>query len=217
MVINKALCILRSSILDRDVDRRNDKLIIIPNSGRLFDIETSLIDRDECEDNKKYLQITPYVTLIDNVNRSVYCYKRSEKDLEKRLQNRHSIGIGGHIELDVINGTDIYDVVTEETLRHLWTEVGLRRTVELFKKIKNYLLNSNFGLIYCNEDKVSKFHLCLSIFLPVKKSDIIVLGNSVVTVGEWHSPKELINLHNNGKIDLELWSKAVTYVLNEYT
>jgi predicted NUDIX family phosphoesterase len=51
--------------------------------------------RGELEDNPTYKQIIPYA-MISNKG-SFYLYKRTSGQTEKRLHNKFSLGVGGHM------------------------------------------------------------------------------------------------------------------------
>lgn len=216
MLVNRTLCILRDRFLSKEMARRNSDLITFPDVDRIFDIETHFLDKKECGNNSKYLQLSTYITLIDRKTREIFCYKRASAFDDDIMKNKHSVGVGGRVSNNVSGDETLHDLLTEESLRFLWSEVGVKRSDEILENIKNKFSRHNFGIIYSSEDKELKTHLCLSLILPVDKSDIEVIGNKVVTNGKWLTTTELIDHHNAGKIELERWAKAIVYIIKKH-
>src|SRR3989344_4938392 len=53
------------------------------------------VERTKAENNSTIKQIIPYMTFVRN--EKIFVMRRLEKGGEARLHNKHSIGIGGHI------------------------------------------------------------------------------------------------------------------------
>ena len=64
------------------------------------------LPRSEMEINTAYKQIIPY--LIFTYNNTYFLMQRKSNASETRLQNKFSLGIGGHIRQDDVQGTDIF-------------------------------------------------------------------------------------------------------------
>lgn len=62
--------------------------------------------RQLAEHDPRYKQIIPY--LIFAYNGSIFVMQRRENATEKRLQNKYTIGIGGHIRQEDIKSSDIF-------------------------------------------------------------------------------------------------------------
>jgi predicted NUDIX family phosphoesterase len=68
--------------------------------------------RHLAEQDFRYKQIIPY--LIFTHNGEIFVMQRHENATEKRLQNKYTIGIGGHIRQEDIKGSDIFDWANRE-------------------------------------------------------------------------------------------------------
>ncbi|HEV2917505.1 MAG TPA: hypothetical protein VGW78_07215 [Candidatus Babeliales bacterium] len=70
------------------------------------------VPRHSAEQDFRYKQIIPY--LIFTHNGEIFVMQRRENATEKRLQNKYTIGIGGHIRQEDIQSSDIFDWANRE-------------------------------------------------------------------------------------------------------
>jgi predicted NUDIX family phosphoesterase len=204
----KALCVLKSDIISDEALNSNSDVIITPNALTIFTIQTYLLDRSICETNEHYLQIIPYITLIDEDTGYIFVYKRGNSSGEERLLNNHSLGLGGHIELQPNNEVSLKTIVLDETMRELTEEVGL--LAKDYLNCINYKYETNnFGLIYMRSSEVEKVHIGLSMFLKINRKHITDLEKNVICNGVWLPIEEIKNKIINKEISLENWSKLV--------
>ena len=172
---------------------------------RFLDLETYLLDRPECETNEKYLQVLPYVTLRDTMQREmVYCYQRPVKGTESRLHGDYSIGYGGHIEESPTEDKSFAQVIIDCVQRELEEEVGLKVTYE-------QVLNSfrTAILFHDTSNPVGKVHLCLSLTLFVNKDAFGKVEESEVLKHELCHYSNLISRVKKGEINVESWTRIL--------
>jgi predicted NUDIX family phosphoesterase len=130
-----------------------------------FDYESIILDnheyieRDLAEQDPSYQQPIPYA-LICNEQDEVFIYQRGSKGNEKRLTEKWSCGIGGHIDLiDQESSNPIYTSL----LREIEEELSLfdLETIELLGYINDDSVDVgqvHFGILYkvsCNPQKLN--------------------------------------------------------------
>lgn len=213
----KALCVLREDIISDEAIQSGSDVIVNASVGSIFNCKTYLLDRSVCETDENYLQIIPYITLVDAKTNELFVYKRGQASNEKRLVGECSIGIGGHIEYEPTDTLSIKELIANETMRELTEEVGL--VDERFKAVISYKYDTNnFGLIHIRANDVGRVHIGLSMFLKINKKDMNDLEKDVICNGEWLSIDSIKNKVINNEINLENWSKFVfDIVVNETT
>ncbi|MFW6119670.1 MAG: hypothetical protein ACOC80_02045 [Petrotogales bacterium] len=143
----------------------NEDVLVVPtkcitnvvNSEGFFHIERSwlvelietkgvYLPREAAEFDENYRQIIPYVILKDNDN--YYLLKRTKKQGEKRLHEKYTLGVGGHI-----NRLDIHEDGTWKSFEEgMYREIKEEVDIEL--KCINYM-----GLINDQSSSVSRVHL----------------------------------------------------------
>ena len=167
--------------------------LITENKDRIFDKilnNLSFMLRDEAEYDFEHKQVIPYVTIRHN--NDYLLLQRTAKQSEKRLHNKYSLGIGGHInplddmEEENIIITSLYRELNEEV--HVNDQGGL----------------SFIGIINDESNSVSKVHLGLLYVLEAATPEFKVLETDKMTA-QWVPEKEL-NKYYEG---LETWSQVV--------
>lgn len=68
------------------------------------------IRRDEAEGNPQWRQLIPYVVVCNLIDSEVFAFTRLKQQSEKRLHQKRSIGVGGHIN-PVDGASDIQAVI----------------------------------------------------------------------------------------------------------
>lgn len=77
------------------------------------------VPRPDAENDPSLKQLIPYFIICRHD--ALWCYRRGEKPGEKRLADRYSLGVGGHInDRDLDGGGDIY---RQAALRELHEEI----------------------------------------------------------------------------------------------
>lgn len=206
--MKKALCIKYDDVFKvprAELHSEN----IISNPISILDKPVYLLDRKDCETDLNYLQIIPYITLVDRYTSEIFVYKRGADSGEKRLIGEMSIGLGGHIEESPIANEPLVNVIIETIMRELNEEVGLPINDSLRRTLINKFNESNFGCFYCNVEEVEKVHLALSMVMSVPRHLLGDLEQGIITNGRWMSTSQLGIYINNGDIKLENWSNLV--------
>lgn len=154
------------------------------------------MSRDIAEYCSEVRQIIPYVLI--RRNDSVFAYRRLSAQSEKRLHNKLSVGIGGHI-----NNCDIdnHDIIMSGLKRELSEEVSISGDYSL-----QYV-----GVINNLSTEVSKYHIGLLYLLDTNCLVEVVEKDKLL--GEWIKFSELKNFYES----MEDWSQiALECVLNNY-
>jgi predicted NUDIX family phosphoesterase len=146
--------------------------------------------RNEAEYNFEHKQVIPYVIVRNNGR--YLLLKRTAKQAEKRLHNKFSLGIGGHVNPD--SSADEKDILINSLYRELHEEVHV-----------NDPGNLNFiGIINDESNSVSKVHLGLLYVLETLSSDYQVLETDKMTA-QWVSEDNLQEYYDG----FETWSQIV--------
>ena len=147
--------------------------------------------RGMLEINEEYKQLIPYVVL--NYKDKYATVKRLSKQTEKRLHNKYSLGIGGHIE--------IYDFLDSEDGDFI--DYALRRELTEETTIDETQLEhrSFIGLINDDSTPVGRVHIGLLYVIQVDSDEIYTAEDSMSEI-EWLTKEEL------QEKDLEVWSKT---------
>jgi predicted NUDIX family phosphoesterase len=137
--------------------------------------------RPAMEEDPSFKQLIPYVIFRhtdqdDNI--SVFQYSRGTGSGEKRLHQKKSVGIGGHIAQEDADGvdTDPYSA-------------GMKRELEEEVRINTPHSFSLVGIINDDETEVGKVHLGIVHICDVETPDVIpneveIEGNGFVPVAE---------------------------------
>lgn len=159
---------------------------------RLVKKHGAFLDRDFIETNPKYKQLIPYVVLKDGEHYVVY--QRTVNQTEKRLHNKYSLGVGGHINIGDKSPSVLGTIFT-----------GMLR--ELSEEFNVILNNFEYlGVLNYNETDVSKVHLGI-VFL----ADVDYMGVNEIDNFEVYFTKNLEDYFEQ----FEDWSKIIAeYLLN---
>lgn len=157
---------------------------------------------DDLENNSDLQQIIPYVWLINPQTKKIFAYKRAtdpSKYSEKRLQNKWSCGVGGHIER-----IDSENPIDSAMMRELMEEVSIAK----FPKPKM------FGYINEEETSVGKVHFGVVAIaettLPIEK------GDDEMTECEMLSIAELEQLFKSPENEIESWTQVSWPAVKKY-
>lgn len=174
--------------------------LITENKDRIFDTilkNQSFMPRDEAEYNFEHKQVIPYVTVRHNNN--YLLLQRTSQQAEKRLHNKYSLGIGGHI--NPVDDIEEENIIITSLYRELNEEVFVNDHGGL----------SFIGIINDESNSVSKVHLGLFYVLEAATPEFKVIETDKMTA-QWVPEKEL-KKHYDG---LETWAQVVYdhYIVN---
>ena len=148
--------------------------------------------RNVLEEDPSFKQIIPYA--IISCKDSFYLFKRTSKQTEKRLSNKFSLGVGGHMNPSTSMESE------EEYLKN-----ELKR--ELFEEVK--LLNDCIiediefiGLINDDTIPVGKVHIGLLYHIRVSTKDVYINETDKMTAG-WIEKPSLAEFYEG----METWTK----------
>jgi predicted NUDIX family phosphoesterase len=148
--------------------------------------------RSELEDDPSFKQIIPYA-IISN-KESFFLFKRTSRQTEKRLHNKFSIGLGGHMNQSNSK------VSTEQYLVN-----ELKR--ELFEEIKllNGCVIEDVEFIgFINDDTISvgSVHIGLLYNIHVSNKDVVINETDMMTA-DWIDLPDLAEFYEG----METWTK----------
>ena len=111
--------------------------IVQGNRALLRKTEYEWMPREDAEEDESYRQIIPYIAVFDRndyISR-ILIMERLKNSGEKRLHNKLSIGIGGHINpVDSANlaETSLYNIIQEAAQREYNEEMNAKEPNELW-------------------------------------------------------------------------------------
>ena len=149
------------------------------------------IDRPKAENDPQLKQIIPYVMVMHQGK--IYTLYRQTTQTEKRLHNRYSIGVGGHIN-PVADG-QIFGIIEKGLERELHEELCVNCDYD-------YEL---IGYINDDTDDVGKVHFGMVYSLVVKDDKAVSVAEKDMMVGQFMSLPALEKLYPS----LESWSQLV--------
>lgn len=167
--------------------------LITDNKDRIFDTilkNQSFMVREEAEYNFEHKQVIPYVTVRHSDD--YLLLQRTKQQAEKRLHNKYSLGIGGHI--NPVDEMERENIIINSLYRELNEEVFVKDPDGL----------SFIGIINDESNSVSRVHLGLLYVLEASTPDFKVLETDKMTA-KW-VPKEELKEYYEG---LETWSQVV--------
>ncbi|MEM2121541.1 MAG: NUDIX domain-containing protein [Candidatus Woesearchaeota archaeon] len=162
------------------------------------------VKRKEAEFNPKYQQIIPYGVIINPKTKRVFVYKRSSegKYSEKRLYNKISLGVGGHIEKeDLKNKNSKKNIIESCLIREIKEELNV-------KNIKKSVL---LGFLKLEDNSIDKDHFGVVYLIHLNNSKISV-NKDEIALGKFISFEELYKLRRFA----EGWTSALINPLIEH-
>lgn len=156
---------------------------------------------DELEHNEALQQIIPYVWIVNLKTKKIFAYRRAnnEKYAEKRLRNKWSCGVGGHIDKE-----DVENPMINAMMRELREEV----------KMLNYPQPKIIG--YLNDDKgdVEKVHF--GVVAIAETEEEVKKGDEEMAEGGFYHINELERMMGDKEIDFEGWTRISWPFVKEY-
>jgi predicted NUDIX family phosphoesterase len=150
------------------------------------------LKRSELEEDPSFKQIISYA-IISN-KESFYLFKRTSGQAEKRLHNKFSLGVGGHMNpADSIESKEQY--LIDELKRELYEEVKLLNGC-LIEEIKF------IGFINDDTIPVGKVHIGLLYNIHVSSKEVYINETDKMTA-VWIDKSNLAEYYD----EMETWSK----------
>jgi len=190
--LSEKVLVIRNSLLHGHIKDKSGCLIT-DRKEQIFNkilANQAFMPRNDAEYNFEHKQVIPYV-IIRNGN-NYLLLKRLTGQTEKRLHNKYSLGIGGHVNPDSSTAGD--NVVLSGLYKELHEEVAVDDPSDL----------TFIGIINDESNSVSRVHLGLLYELQAKSSGFRVLETGKMT-GQWASEDELREFYEG----LETWSQIV--------
>jgi predicted NUDIX family phosphoesterase len=148
--------------------------------------------RSEIEEDPSFKQIIPYA-IISN-NESFYLFRRRSGQTEKRLHNKFSLGVGGHMNPGgSMEAKEQY--LINELKRELFEEV----------RLQNGCLIEDIEFIgFINDDTipVGRVHIGLLYNIHVSKREVYINETAKMT-GGWMDKSDLAEFYDG----METWTK----------
>jgi predicted NUDIX family phosphoesterase len=150
----------------------------------------TFIERETAEQDYKRKQVIPYV--IIRHDDSYLLLKRTEQQAEKRLHNKYSLGIGGHINpAETISDENI---ILGGLYRELAEEISIQQAGP----------PRFIGIINDDSNSVSRVHLGLLYEIETSSQNFEVLETDKMTA-RWARTDELPDYYG----EFETWSQIV--------
>jgi predicted NUDIX family phosphoesterase len=158
--------------------------------------------RSELEEDPSFKQIIPYAIISNKEpersgvrqSQSFYLFRRTSKQTEKRLHNRFSLGVGGHMNPnDSMESKEQY--LIEELKRELYEEV----------KLLNGCLIEDIEFIgFINDDTipVGRVHIGLLYNIHVSNKELYINETDKMTA-DWIDKSDLAEFYDG----METWSQ----------
>lgn len=190
--MSEKILVIRNTILDAYIKDRSGCLITDTKEQIIDEIlaNQTFMPRDAAEHDFEFKQVIPYVIILNGTD--YLLLKRLTGQTEKRLHNKYSLGIGGHINPD--STTTGGNIVIKGLYKELNEEVSLDDPSDL-----NFV-----GIINDESDSVSRVHLGLLYVLRAKSPSYRVLETEKMTA-QWASEDNLKEFYDG----LETWSQIV--------
>jgi predicted NUDIX family phosphoesterase len=201
---------------------KNDEIILVVHRNRVFESETLVFDgaisrdtnsekinkivgnigeyaqvmrRGDAEESVNYKQPIPYAFI--RRGNEIFVYKRLTGGGEKRLHEKLSLGVGGHMNKEE-KAKDFFETLQINLERELGEELNINTD--------NLKLDA-IGLINDDSNDVGKVHIGLLVAIDVPKGTKVTVKETDQLEGSFLPIKELSEPHIYNK--LENWSKIV--------
>lgn len=172
------------------------------------------IPRFIAEESDIYIHPIPYF-LITNEYGEVLVYQRGKGVGESRLLGNHSVGFGGHVDLQhVVDYIEYCELFVDEVsiLDMIETSASVELDEELWGFLPEDPVSEYLGIIYDDTNEVGNVHLGVVSKYTIELKDYNGLREEELIDCGWHKPEEI--LKNNGKeFNLENWSEIALKLL----
>jgi predicted NUDIX family phosphoesterase len=152
------------------------------------------LKRSELEEDPSFKQIIPYAIISDK--ESFYLFRRTSGQTEKRLHNKFSLGVGGHMNPDdAMEPTEQY--LIDELKRELFEEVRL---------LNGCLIEDIEFIGFINDDTipVGRVHIGLLYNIHVSNKEVYINETDKMTA-DWIDKSGLAEFYKG----METWTRIV--------
>ena len=159
---------------------------------------------EELENNPEFQQIIPYVWIINTVLKKVFAYRRAsgKERKERRLVNKWSCGVGGHIDRDTEEGAK--DPIFQAMMREMKEEVIMTK----------YPKPRVIGFLNDDSDSVGKVHF--GVVAVAETTENVLKGSQEMAEGNFYSIDEVEKLFTNPDNDIEKWTRISWPFVKDY-
>ena len=156
---------------------------------------------DVLEDNDTLQQIIPYVWIVNPVKKEVFAYRRAANEAyrEKRLRNKWSCGLGGHIERE-----DGGNPIEAAMMRELMEEVHMSL----------YPQPHIIGYLNDDSDDVGRVHF--GVVAIAETTERVKKGDDEMAECRFYSVQELEALFAHPENEIEAWTRLSWPWVREY-
>lgn len=195
---NEMVWVVKEHIINNEIgDINNFKYVNFLKLNNIFK-KAFFMKREKAEHDENYKQIIPY-TIFQNTNENYLLVKRTKNQSEKRLHNKLSIGIGGHIN-PIDKGLTEEMTFLNALNRENNEELDIDKLINIEYK----------GIIYDKSNSVSRVHLGILFKATVNNAKIKEKENFL---SEWLDSDSLKDLKDE---NFETWSKIALKSLGVY-
>ena len=190
--MSEQVLVVNNNLLHPFINNSGSSFIADSNE-HIFDLileKHIFMSRDLAEYNFEYKQVIPYLIIRNGDN--YLLLQRTSRQTEKRLHNKFSLGIGGHINPDSSGHGD--NLIIGGLYKELNEEVSINSPSDL----------KFIGTINDESNSVSRVHLGLLYELEVLSDEYEVLEKDKMSA-QWENRDNLINYYDK----LETWSQIV--------
>lgn len=152
------------------------------------------LKRNMAEYNEAYKQIIPQIVI--KFQNEYLLLKRTTKQSEKRLHNKYSLTLGGHIN-PIDSSTSFASILEKALYRELEEEIYLEKITRFRMK--------RIGLVNDNSNEVSRVHLGIVYILEVFDKNEVEIKEKENMEGTFLTLEEIKLFYDK----LESWSQII--------
>jgi predicted NUDIX family phosphoesterase len=180
------------------------------NICRLIVDKHIIVDRsDETENDSSILQVIPYIIFVTSSG-YVFLYKRGGESSEKRLSNKNSIGIGGHINVDD-KKLDTLRTICSCASRECLEEIGfIPNQFNACSTDVDLIERHCIGILYDPTNSVGSVHLGLVIKVTVDRMFSIPEQSEIYKKGTAYSWMRISQAKSQDDLnEYETWTDLI--------
>ncbi|WJZ23534.1 nudix hydrolase [Listeria phage LIS04] len=207
LVAPRSVVFENESITFQGVTRNEEDISrIIKNVAKSFTVmrrgnsQDTTPEDNNAEVNTSYKQPIPYAVI--QCGSEVFTYRRLSGGGESRLHDKLSIGVGGHMNELVSEGSSFSEEISENLKRELEEELVIDLSTATITPI---------GIINDDSDDVSVVHLGILYTIEVPSPAEVDVREKDQLEGTWYSIEELKSKSIYDR--LESWSKIAVSIL----